>query len=77
MPTIKKHAYEAVIRKLEDELASINYKIRRNKVDFKTLVNTQTTLKRERGILRDLLRQVRGSVKREDSSLFESKQIGK
>ncbi len=60
---IKKAAYEAVVKKLEDELASVQGKIMRNKYQFKALAQEQEKLKRERGIITETLRTVRGDCK--------------
>ena len=67
MPTIHKEAYEAVVLKLQNELDSILYKVRRNKEDIKTLVRTQTTLKRERVVIQNLLRELRGVTKKTET----------
>ena len=58
---IKKAAYDAVVKKLEDELASVQSRISRNKYQFKMLAQEQAKLKRERGILAETLRTVRGN----------------
>jgi predicted nucleic acid-binding Zn-ribbon protein len=60
---IKKEAYEAVVKKLEDELASVQSRIMRNKYQFKSLAQEQAKLKRERGIITETLRTVRGDCK--------------
>lgn len=60
---VKKAAYEAVMTKLENELASVNYKILRNKTNFKTLAEEQAKLKRERGVLTTLMGDLRGRQK--------------
>ncbi len=60
---IRKEAYEAVVKKLEDELASVQGKIMRNKYQFKSLAQEQAKLKRERGIIAETLRTVRGDCK--------------
>jgi hypothetical protein len=59
MNIIKKEAYEAVVKRVESDLASAQYKVIKNKLTFKKLVNEQTRLKRERGILYELLRTIR------------------
>jgi len=56
---IKKEAYDAVLRRVEGELASVKNKIAHNKFEFKKLVDEQTRLKRERGILGELLRVIK------------------
>ena len=61
---IKKAAYDAIIKKLEDELASINSRVSRNKWNFKTLAEEQAKLKRQRGILSDLIWELRDKAKR-------------
>jgi hypothetical protein len=60
---IKKAAYEAVVKKLEDELATVQSKVMRNKYQFKALAEEQAKLKRERGIITETLRTVRGNCK--------------
>ena len=60
---IKKAAYDAIIKKLEDELASINSRVSRNKWNFKALAEEQAKLKRQRGILCDLLYGLRLQAK--------------
>ncbi len=61
---IKKAAYDAVTKKLNDELASINSRVSRNKYNFKVLAEEQTKLKRQRGILCDLLNDLKGRQKK-------------
>lgn len=56
---IKKAAYDAVMKKLENELASIQSRIARNKWNFEVLVGEQTRLKRQRGILCNLMYDLR------------------
>jgi len=58
---IKKAAYEAVVKKLEDELANVQSKVQRNKYHFKLLTEEQTKLKRERGVLSETIRTVRSA----------------
>jgi hypothetical protein len=60
---VKKEAYDLVVKKLEAELASVQYKVGRNKDEFKKLAREQTLLKRERGILCDVIRKVKGEAK--------------
>lgn len=67
MAYIKKQAYEAVMQKLDNELASLNYKILRNKNEFKKLAQEQGRMKRERGILCGLIRDLREKQKMERS----------
>ena len=57
---VKKAAYDAIMQKLENELGSVQYKIIRNKTNFKLLAEEQTKLKRERGILCKLINDLRG-----------------
>ncbi len=59
MTAIKKAAYDAVLHKLQNEMASLNGKIGRNKYEFKKLVDEQTRLKRERAVLWELTRSLR------------------
>jgi len=61
---VKKAAYDAVMQKLENELGSIQYKIIRNKNNFKLLAEEQAKLKRERGILHKLINDLRGQKER-------------
>lgn len=61
MPNVRKEAYDAIVRKLENELSTIQYKIMRNKRTFKDLAKDQATLKRERGIIADLIRKIKGA----------------
>ena len=60
---IKKSAYEAITKKLEDELSGIQSKISRNKWNFKCLAEEQSKLKWERGIITSLIREVKGQEK--------------
>ena len=60
---IKKAAYDAIINKLENELGSIQYRIIRNKNNFKLLAEEQAKLKRERGLLSNLINEVKGRQK--------------
>ncbi len=55
---IRKAAYDAVVAKLESELATVQSKVRRNKVNFRMLAEDQAKLKRERGILTELINDV-------------------
>ena len=55
-----KAAYEAVIQVLDNELAVVNRKIAWNKRQFKTLADEQSKMKRERGIICDTIRTVKG-----------------
>lgn len=48
---VKKEVYERVCAILENELLSINYKIKQNLSTFKRLADEQTVLKRERVFL--------------------------
>ncbi len=65
---IKKSAYEAVVTKLENERQSVEWKIRHNKDEFKKLAREQSTLKRERGIITELIRDVKGKAEREEKA---------
>jgi hypothetical protein len=56
MPNLKKAAVDAVIEKLELEKQDINYKLRKNKGQFKELIDEQTCLKRQLVVLQDLIR---------------------
>ncbi len=60
---IKKAAYDAVVAKLESELATVQAKVRRNKVNFRVLEEDQAKLKRERGILTELINAVTANKK--------------
>ena len=60
---IKKAAYDAVVAKLESELATVQSKVRRNKVNFRMLAEDQAKLKRERGILTELINDVKANQK--------------
>jgi len=57
---VKKAAYDAVMQKLENELGSVQYRIIRNKNNFKLLAEEQGKLKRERGILTKLINDLKG-----------------
>ena len=65
---IKKSAYEAVLKKLEDELAEVQSRVSRNRWNFKVLAEEQTKLKRERGILCNLMYDLKGRQKKETDS---------
>lgn len=56
---VKKAAYDAVMKKLEDELASVHSRVSRNKRTFKALAEEQAKLKRQRGILCNLMYDLR------------------
>lgn len=56
MPNIKKVAIDAVIKRLQDEKEKINWSIQNNKCEFKRLTEKQTSLKRQRVILQELIR---------------------
>ena len=60
---IKKAAYDAVYQRLENDLASLNGKIRRNRWDMKKLAEEQASMKRQRGILCDLMYELRLQAK--------------
>uniref|UniRef100_A0A6M3LG68 Uncharacterized protein n=1 Tax=viral metagenome TaxID=1070528 RepID=A0A6M3LG68_9ZZZZ len=61
---IKKAAFESVIKRLENDLASLNSKIGRNKWDMKKLAEESARMKRERGILCDLMWELRNQAKK-------------
>jgi hypothetical protein len=56
---IKKSAYEAITQRLENDLASINFKISENKWEIKKKVEAQAILKRQRGLLCDLIYSIK------------------
>jgi hypothetical protein len=56
---IKNSAYDAVLKKLEDELATVQGKVSRNRWNFKCLAEEQSKLKRERGVLNDLINDLK------------------
>ena len=61
---IKRAAYDIVVRKLESELATVQSKVARNKWNFKVLAEEQSKLKRERGILSNLLWELNKQAKK-------------
>ena len=65
---VKKQAYDRVVQKLEGELSSINTKIIQNRDEFKRLANTQAVLKRECGILVEMIRDLKGKGGEKDGS---------
>ena len=65
MPTVKKEAYDAIVRKLEAELGGINGQIRRRTWEIKKLAQDQARNKRERGALTELINLVKGKAAKE------------
>lgn len=62
---VKKAAYDAVIAKLESELAAIQSKVRQNKSTLRVFEGEQARLKRERGILTELIGAVKANQKKD------------
>lgn len=56
---MKKEAYEAVIKRLENELAAKNSAIRHRTAGINQLTTQQAIEKRERGILCDLIYDIK------------------
>ena len=57
---IKKAAIERVIAVLRRESNDIDYRLYQNKAQMKRLVDDQSTLKRERRVIRDAIRDLGG-----------------
>ena len=58
MPNIKKRVYDQILLGLRNDLSRVQSDVIRNKRNFKILVEEQTILKRKRGILTNLIRDV-------------------
>ena len=59
MTNIKKQVYNDIIRHMENDLSAAQRAIVRNKYELKKLAETQTKLKRSRGILVSLIRDIK------------------
>ena len=59
MPFLKKDAYNAVIAKLGLEQEKLRYGIKENKREMRKLVDKQTSMKRQLGILQELIRSIK------------------
>jgi len=62
MPYLKEDAYASVIGRLEREQEDIRCALRANIRSFKKLTDEQTLLKRELGVLNDLIRSIRRNI---------------
>ena len=58
MVNIKKAVYDRILEMYQRELLDVEYKIRNNKYRFKELTDEQTTLKRERVRINQLIRDI-------------------